>query len=431
MLDTGSVFDVLASDDSDRRLAQRKALVLAETRLDNTLGRFLRAAVTEEEFGARMAACRDDFGRHVAEACAEVGHEDPAGIAKVLTSSYLRSRRWQPKHAFGTPQVHYDGLAYPDAGNEDAHLGPPNFPHGDPNVPGNCPSCGSPNVDENAQTCMDCGFNGNPGHRYEGDRGYLARTAGDDPHWIEHGDKHPGALHRELGVPEGEKIPEDKLEGALHSDNKKERERAQYAENVKKVRKGQDIGKEVDPAEEQDSNDGKGVNEPHQDDEDAKAPKIKSSAEIRNPLNNSCADCGSRVDRSSDYGSKPGQPDQILCSTCNAQGQSKAAADGNTDLGGPEPKMDKRLWEPSNLGDPEIADGRWPTERKDMTEPIGPPNNEHELSEIGEKFTEHQSLPSETENSGFQSGGPGPAPHTDTFGGDGQASPVTRETQPE
>lgn len=33
-------------------------------------------------------------------------------------------------------------------------------------------------------------------------------------HWIQDAIKHPGALHRELGVPEGEKIPAKKLNAA-------------------------------------------------------------------------------------------------------------------------------------------------------------------------------------------------------------------------
>jgi hypothetical protein len=43
-----------------------------------------------------------------------------------------------------------------------------------------------------------------------------------------------GALNRELGVPEGKKIPERKLEKAEHSKNLTLRRRANWAENVKK-----------------------------------------------------------------------------------------------------------------------------------------------------------------------------------------------------
>jgi hypothetical protein len=45
--------------------------------------------------------------------------------------------------------------------------------------------------------------------------------------------KNRGALHRSLKVKQGEKIPEKKLDKALHSDNTKLRQRAQLAENAK------------------------------------------------------------------------------------------------------------------------------------------------------------------------------------------------------
>lgn len=35
--------------------------------------------------------------------------------------------------------------------------------------------------------------------------------------WIQGAIKHPGALHRELHVPEGEKIPKSKLAKAAHA----------------------------------------------------------------------------------------------------------------------------------------------------------------------------------------------------------------------
>jgi len=51
--------------------------------------------------------------------------------------------------------------------------------------------------------------------------------------WIAGAIKHPGALHRELGVPKGEKIPAKKLEKATHSDNPKLAKRAKFAEELK------------------------------------------------------------------------------------------------------------------------------------------------------------------------------------------------------
>lgn len=41
--------------------------------------------------------------------------------------------------------------------------------------------------------------------------------------------KHPGALHEQMGVPQGEKIPAAKLEAAAHSDDALKAKRARLA----------------------------------------------------------------------------------------------------------------------------------------------------------------------------------------------------------
>lgn len=55
--------------------------------------------------------------------------------------------------------------------------------------------------------------------------------------WIHGAIKHPGALHRELGVPQGEKIPAGKLAKAAHAGGKLG-ERARLAETLKTLHKG-------------------------------------------------------------------------------------------------------------------------------------------------------------------------------------------------
>lgn len=47
--------------------------------------------------------------------------------------------------------------------------------------------------------------------------------------------KHPGALHRELGVPEGEKIPAKKLKAAAEKGGKLG-QRARFAETLKSLK---------------------------------------------------------------------------------------------------------------------------------------------------------------------------------------------------
>lgn len=58
--------------------------------------------------------------------------------------------------------------------------------------------------------------------------------------WIAGMHMKKGALHRQLGVPEGEKIPEAKLEAASHSDNPTLRKRANLAKTLKGMHRSHD-----------------------------------------------------------------------------------------------------------------------------------------------------------------------------------------------
>lgn len=49
--------------------------------------------------------------------------------------------------------------------------------------------------------------------------------------------KHPGALHRQLGVPQGQKIPAGKLEAAAKQGGKLG-QRARFAQTLSKMKKG-------------------------------------------------------------------------------------------------------------------------------------------------------------------------------------------------
>ena len=54
--------------------------------------------------------------------------------------------------------------------------------------------------------------------------------------WIAGAIKKPGALHRALGVPEGEKIPAKKLAAAANSQNPTTRRRVALARTLGKMR---------------------------------------------------------------------------------------------------------------------------------------------------------------------------------------------------
>lgn len=59
----------------------------------------------------------------------------------------------------------------------------------------------------------------------------------DKEHWIQGAIKRPGALHRALNVPEGEKIPEKKIEKAEHSSDERVRREANLAMTLKSFRR--------------------------------------------------------------------------------------------------------------------------------------------------------------------------------------------------
>ena len=73
--------------------------------------------------------------------------------------------------------------------------------------------------------------------------------AGKPKKWIGKAIKKPGALHRDLHVPEGQKIPEAKLEKATRSENPKIRHRAELAETLKGMHHGGEKAKPESRAE--------------------------------------------------------------------------------------------------------------------------------------------------------------------------------------
>lgn len=55
-------------------------------------------------------------------------------------------------------------------------------------------------------------------------------------HWIKGAIKHPGALHKELGIPQGKKIPEKILDKAAKASGKLG-QRARLAKTLSKMHK--------------------------------------------------------------------------------------------------------------------------------------------------------------------------------------------------
>ena len=86
------------------------------------------------------------------------------------------------------------------------------------------------NLDETVDTKETLGVNYNGKKLNHTD----SENVEEDKHWIAGAIKHPGALHKELGVPEGEKIPQSKLNAAAKKGGK-EGERARLAKTLEKM----------------------------------------------------------------------------------------------------------------------------------------------------------------------------------------------------
>jgi hypothetical protein len=65
----------------------------------------------------------------------------------------------------------------------------------------------------------------------------IKKGASKPKKWIAGAIKHPGKLHRELGVPEGKKIPEKKLAKASKSKSPTIRKEIALAKTLKKMKK--------------------------------------------------------------------------------------------------------------------------------------------------------------------------------------------------
>ena len=72
--------------------------------------------------------------------------------------------------------------------------------------------------------------------------------------WISGAIKHPGALHKMLHVPAGEKIPASKMAAARHSKNPLERRRAALAKTLSGFHHGKGGPKKEEEGEKEDKN---------------------------------------------------------------------------------------------------------------------------------------------------------------------------------
>jgi hypothetical protein len=89
---------------------------------------------------------------------------------------------------------------------------------------------------------QEMGAEGGPPRNTDAQPGSQDPMLADGGHFIQGAIKHPGALHEQLGVPKGEKIPKGKLDKAAHAKGKLG-QRARFAETLSKFSNGGAVDK--------------------------------------------------------------------------------------------------------------------------------------------------------------------------------------------
>jgi hypothetical protein len=464
MYETTSLFDAMEHEYTDRRVSSRRALALAHTRVDQRMGAFFEGATSEDEFKARLALVEEDFVHLVNSAAEECGHDHPEHIAASLIDHYrlgagvkfeeTPEEEEEPKEAavktadmlggpvapqvdpsmFGAAPGHGQApgtaapMPTPQAGGAAAQVGGPAMPQVPGQVPGVPPVPGAqqqgiPQPGQapqppvlgkfqwTASSISDtAGKQGSP----------LANTAAADSSrdmandvCNQCGAETTALTHgvcsnciKKMGKTAGDATcdqcnkpmnPVDKMVGGTCM--------ACAQKNNKSV-----TGADNNPSDQQ-SNENDSVTCPVCGGSDSKGcSKCAGTGKVKNFGGSALDALFAHTART--WHVADGPPDQH-----------------NTDLGGPEPVINKSQG-PGPQIKPEDS-GRWPTKRKDITEPIKAVNDDP-LKEIGEKTTETVELDSAPDfynDAGFASGGEEHGPHTKTFGDKGQTDPVTHETQ--
>lgn len=350
--DTPSLFESLDADQTQQRVASRRALAIADTRIASTMGQFLRGATSVEEFAERLGLVQEDFDWLITSAAEEVGYDQPELLKEAITASYREA------------------------------VGPNDFL--DPNAQAGAAPVGQQSIAPAVTPSMGPGINPLP----------VNPAAGVDP---------------QAGAPGIPGMDPNNLEQQIAQPQQPIMAKWQVVAYDPALEAGPgagDMGPFAQPG--------------YQPDNYAVCPGC--GADHADP-NGVCPNCGQ-----SSYAAPPQQGQQQF------HARWQVVTEGNTDLGGPSPKIDKSHKAPSPKDLADDDSGLWPTKHKDITEVIERKNRSeegHEPKEIGEKTTEQVDLPAaKGDDAGFAEGGVTKQDGPGTWHGkDGQADPVTNEKQ--
>lgn len=324
-----SFLDVIAADDSGRRLASRKAIVAAKQRVDAQFGKFI---ATYGERAVEHAA--DDIRAVVLAAADEYGAEDGQAIYESLLTEYLDSFKTTESKTASVKESRRVKMCPFHKEVVDISL-----------------AQGEPKAGFEAMSQHWGGKSHCQGDDYAGDKCNFKPAMTTQSFWDERKEKaeqrkreREEAAELEAQQPVEEEVVEDApvVEDVVED---------APADNVVEVDFGGEQEAEAPVAD---------------------APEVPMSMAASTKEAN-CAKCGADCDGE-------------LCEDCSKE--SKVATE-TTGLGGPVPTIDKRKWTPKTVTeiDTEGDDSRNPTKRQDVVE-AGKPENTTRLEQVGENVTE-------------------------------------------
>ncbi len=427
-----SFLQVIASDENENRRLARKAAVLSQTRVNNKFGSFI-----ESNGPTALDYLQDEIATVVASACEEVGYDDVDGtLATVLADcgkkhnlpdAFKNNQKKDKNEGDDSSKEIAD-----DADDEDEKERFKSSSVHEARKPKMCPF--HKDVVDISLAAQDprAGFDsmaqhwGGPRHcdgeGYEGGKCNFKAPMTTQSYWDERATK-------------AEEKRQQRLEQQEEAETVLTPVTDEAPEQLEDVSPVEDFASEPEGAEVIDfpSNEPSAVGVGYEHAEPlAVAASTKVADDIQALIQKYIAQgvspekAAQLAQQQQRIGPLPtGAPNVTGQPTGPSNGSQVFAADGNTDLGAPSPKIDKRLWTPKTVKELPLEgdESRHPTERTDVA--AQGYDNSGDLTSIGENKTERVDLPS-SDNGGFQSGGEDGSGQGGTWSGKKDlAEPVT------
>jgi hypothetical protein len=488
------LFESLASDQQEERRAQRKALVTASARVENTLGSWLKAASSGPEFDERYSLVQQEFISTIREAAEEFGVPH-APVANTIFSHYRTAAyKLADKDEDEEDEKSLKEAPEPVESEKDEEDDDDDMSdwHSESSVKtaGHCKECAGKGCCPADCDCTDCSCCGGKQSSFlaeadtrtadGGEKGQCSecenegflkggvcgpcrgkkleeRESKDKEHWIQDAVKKPGDLHRKLHVPEGEKIPESEIEHAEETGDKDLKEKAQFAENVRKGHIRWAAKESFYPggygnsdqelayldSEQPINYDDGSMEGDHLSGRHYESGPVPGCPWCENPGPAWHSQEAERYDPHGDYDPHEGRvaaegadaddsyekPDQSLGEGSEAEGNSGLSDKASPVIDKGEARKDGDTgWSLESVDPPSK---KHPTVHMDPTVVLPRENIKTTVKDqvkgIGESVTESQELPTSTnfDDAGFAGPNQEQAPHTDQWGNDGQVEPVT------